>query len=146
MLYRVVNKYNNGIIEDFIDYSEKSYGINPKNIKTSVVSIFKYEVESSIKPSIINIEGKNYIVPNQILCHPKTELKDIIWVKKSFKEEEVKEKTETQVWKFKSSSGDNEYTTRKKGDKYTCNCSGFFRVKDREKGCKHIQQVKSYIN
>lgn len=146
MLYRVINKYNNGIIEDFIDYSEKSYGINPKNIKTSVVSIFKYEVESSIKPSIINVEGKNYIVPNWIPCHPKTELKDIIWVKKSFKEEEVKEKTETQVWKFKSSSGDNEYTTRKKGDKYTCNCSGFFRVKDREKGCKHIQQVKSYTN
>lgn len=146
MLYRVVNKYNNGIIEDFIDYSEKSYGINPKNIKTSVVSIFKYEVESSIKPSIINIGNKNYIVPNWIPCHPKTELKDIIWVKKSFKEEEVKEKTETQVWKFKSSSGDNEYTTRKKGDKYTCNCSGFFRVKDREKGCKHIQQIKSYTN
>ena len=141
MLYRVINKYNNGIIEDFIDYSEKSYGINPKNIKTSVVSVFKYEVESSIKPSIINIGGKNYITPNWIPCHPKTELKDIIWIKKLYNIDD-EPKIEQLTWKFKSSSGDNEYTTRKKGDKYSCNCPGAWRAKDGE--CKHIKEVKTY--
>jgi len=27
--------------------------------------------------------------------------------------------------------------------RYTCNCTGFFRVKDKSKGCKHIQDIKS---
>lgn len=139
MLYQVSNEWKCGFVEDFIDYSEGGYNVDPKIVKISFVKIFKYKVESVLRPGIAKINGKKFITPGFIPCHPKTELSDIDWVEKISKEEQVKE---INTWRFKSSSGDGEYVTKKNGFKYTCNCSGFYRVKDREKGCKHIQQVK----
>ena len=93
-----------------------------------------------IPPSIINSLNGKHIVPGWIPCHPKTELSDIIWVKKFSKKEQIKE---IDTWRFKSSSGDGEYVTKKNGFKYTCNCPGVWRAKDRE--CKHIKEVKSLV-
>jgi len=140
MLYQVSNEWECGFIEDFIAYSEGSYGMDPKRIKISFVKIFKYEIESRLKPGIANISGKTFITPSWRPCHPKTELSDIIWIKNLPKEEKLKE---TNTWRFKSSSGEGEYVTKKNGFKFSCNCPGFWRAKDREKGCKHIQQVKA---
>lgn len=139
MLYQVSNEWVDGYKEDFIAYSEKNYSTDSNLIKNSFVTRFKYKSESILPPGIIKIHNKTYITPNWILCHPKTELKDIDWIQKVSKKEKIKE---INTWRFKSSSNDSEYVTKKNGFRYTCNCSGFWRVKDKEKGCKHIQEVK----
>jgi hypothetical protein len=139
MLYQVSNEWKCGFVEDFIAYSEGNYNVDPKIVKISVVKVFKYKIESRLKTSIARVKDKTFITPGWIPCHPKTELDDIIWTQKVPKEEKLKE---IDTWRFKSSSGDGEYVTKKNGFKYTCNCPGVWRAKDRE--CKHIKEVKSY--
>jgi len=139
MLYQVSNEWKCGFMEDFITYSKGGYTIDSPQVKLSFVKVFKYKIESRQTPGIANIKGKKYITPGWIPCHPNTELSDITWVQKVSKQEQVKE---IDTWRFKSSSGDGEYVTKQNGFKYTCNCPGFWRAKDRE--CKHIKEVKSY--
>jgi hypothetical protein len=139
MLYQVSNKWKCGFMEDFIAHSNSGYTIDSPQVKTSFVKVFRYEVKSILKPGIAILQGKKFITPGFIPCHPKTELSDIKWIQKISKQEQVKE---IDTWKFKSSSGDGEYVTKRNGFKFSCNCSGFYRAKDREKGCKHVQQVK----
>ena len=139
MLYQVSNEWECGFLEDFIAYSEGGYTLDSPRVKTSIVKLFKYKVESRLKPGIAKVKGKTFITPGWVPCHPKTELSDINWIQKVPKEEKLKE---IDTWRFKSSSGDGEYVTKKNGFKYTCNCPGVWRAKDRE--CKHIKEVKSY--
>jgi hypothetical protein len=142
MLYNVSNVWEDGYGEDFIAFSKKGYSLDSKLIKSSFVKPFKYKITSHYPPGLLTLKNKKFITPNFIPCHPNTELDDIIWVKILNK---IKIDEEIKTWRFKSSSSDSEYVTRKKGLKYTCNCSGFWRVKDKEKGCKHIQEVKQEI-
>jgi hypothetical protein len=128
-------------MEDYTAYSKGAFELDPTNISTSIVRPFQYEIESVLRPGIANIQGKKFITPGFIPCHPNTELSDIKWVQKISKKEQVKE---IDTWRFKSSSGDGEYVTKRNGFKYTCNCPGVWRAKDRE--CKHIKEVKSYEN
>jgi hypothetical protein len=138
MLYQVSNEWKCGFIEDFIAYSKGGYNLDSKNVRVSFVKVFKYKVKSLLPPSIVNIKGKKYLTPNLIPCHPKTELSDIIWIKNISKIEQIKE---IDTWKFKSSSGNGEYVTKRNGFKFSCNCPGVWRAKDRE--CKHIKEVKN---
>jgi hypothetical protein len=138
MLYQVSNEWKCGFIEDFIAYSKGGYNLDSKNVRVSFVKLFKYEIKSLLPPSIVNIKGKKYLTPNLIPCHPKTELSDIIWIKNISKTEQIKE---IDTWKFKSSSGNGEYVTKRNGFKFSCNCPGVWRAKDRE--CKHIKEVKN---
>ena len=137
MLYQVSNEWECGFVEDFISHSNNGYSIDTPNVKQSNVKVFKYHTTTMLKPNIINMSNQNYIVPGWIPCHPDTQLSDIIWTQKLPKEEKLKE---IDTWRFKSSSGEGEYVTKKNGFKYTCNCPGFWRAKDRE--CKHIKEVK----
>jgi hypothetical protein len=137
MLYQVSNEWKCGFIEDFIVYSEGGYVLDSSQTKISIVKVFKYEVESLLRPGIANLQGKKYIMPNWVPCHPKTELTDIKWIKKVSKQEQIKE---IDTWRFKSSDGKGEYITKKNGFKYSCSCPGVWRAKDRE--CKHIKEVK----
>jgi hypothetical protein len=139
MLYQVSNEWKCGFMEDFIAYSKGGYTLDSPQTKISIVKVFKYKIESRLKPGIAKVKGKTFITPGWVPCHPKTELSDINWVQKVPKEEKLKE---IDTWRFKSSSGDGEYVTKKNGFKYTCNCPGVWRAKDRE--CKHIKEVKSY--
>jgi hypothetical protein len=141
MLYNVSNTWNCGFMEDYTAYSKDGFKLDPSNISISIVRPFQYEVESVLRPGIANIQGKKFITPGFIPCHPNTELSDIKWIQKISKKEQVKE---IDTWRFKSSSGDGEYVTKRNGFKYTCNCPGVWRAKDRE--CKHIKEVKSYEN
>ena len=138
MLYNVSNTWNCGFMEDYTAHSNTALIIDNPNVRTSIVQVHKYQIESLIPPSIINTLSGRYIVPGWIPCHPNTELSDIKWTQKISKQEQVKE---IDTWKFKSSSGDGEYVTKRNGFKYTCNCPGVWRAKDRE--CKHIKEVKS---
>jgi hypothetical protein len=141
MLYSVSNTWNCGFMEDYTAYSKGAFELDSTNISISIVRSFQYEVESVLKPGIANIQGKKFITPGFLPCHPNTELSDIKWIQKISKKEQVKE---IDTWRFKSSSGDGEYVTKRNGFKYTCNCPGVWRAKDRE--CKHIKEVKSYEN
>jgi hypothetical protein len=138
MLYNVSNTWNCGFMEDYTVHSNTAITIDNPNVRTSIVQVHKYPIESLIPPSIVNTLSGRYIVPGWIPCHPNTELSDIKWTQKVSKQEQVKE---IDTWKFKSSSGDGEYVTKRNGFKYTCNCPGVWRAKDRE--CKHIKEVKS---
>ena len=138
MLYNVSNIWECGFMEDYTAHSNTAFTIDNPNVRTSTVQAHKYHIESSIPPSLVNTLSGKYIVPGWVPCHPNTELSDIKWIPKITKKEQVKE---IDTWRFKSSSGDGEYVTKRNGFKYTCNCPGVWRVKDRE--CKHIKEVKS---
>lgn len=102
----------------------------------------KYTVTSVIPPRLYQgLDNKTYIVPQWIEVLANTTIEDINWIKLIY-EDKPNLNQETNIWKFKSSNGDGEYIIKRNGFNYSCNCSGFYRVKDREKGCKHIQQVK----
>ena len=135
------NKYDNTRTR-IIHNNTTSLGINPSGFGSFIsVSVFKYEYEHPIlAPSLfVNLKGDKYIVPTWQKVHPKTELKDIIWKKTKLK----KDKTEKKTWKFDSSSSDSVYTvTKVDSATLKCNCPGFYRVKDRNRGCKHIQKVR----
>jgi len=140
MLYSVSNTWKCGFMEDYTAYSKGALELDPTNISTSIVRLFQYEVESILKPGIAILQGKKFITPGFLPCHPNTELSDIKWIQKVSKQEQVKE---IDTWRFKSSSGDGEYVTKRNGFKYTCNCPGVWRAKDRE--CKHIKEVKGLV-
>ena len=135
MLYQISNQYSDGSVEDFISSSPNN---TYSNISNTMVTPFKYHTNSPLKSGILTIQGKKYITPGWIPCHPETTLNDVIWTSpiKPIKVQVVSE------WKFSSKSGSGEYIVKQKGDIYTCNCRGFFMAKDRNKGCTHVQQVK----
>ena len=139
------NKYGN--TRSRIIHSPKtSIGFNPSGFGSYIqVSVFKYEYEHPIlAPSLfVDLKGDKYIVPTWQKVHPKTELKDIIWKKTKVKKEKQFEK---KTWKFDSSSSDSVYTvTKVDSATLKCNCPGFYRAKDRDLGCKHVQKVRESL-
>jgi len=104
-------------------------------------SRFKYEYTNLFAPTLYTaLDGQKYIIPTWQKVVPGTTLNDITWNKVVFDKPEIPEKT---TWKFPSDSNpDVHYFVKQNGSKYTCTCSGFWRVKDKNKGCKHIQKVK----
>lgn len=130
-----------------IEYSPNSnLGFAPKpNIVSQSVRVLKYVYEHPvISPHLYtNSEGKKFIIPTWQEVHPQTTLEDIDWVKP----EVNKVPEEKNTWKFESSSDPGHfYTVRQSGLKLSCNCSGFWRAKDRNKGCKHCQEVRKQLN
>lgn len=137
------NKNKYGTIRKRIIYSPTtSFGFNPKGFGSFVeVRVFRYEYKHPhIPPLLIEIiEGSKFIVPGWIPVLKETTLEDINWIKPKSKEVPL----EKNSWKYESSSEPGSfYIVRQRGDKLTCNCSGFFRVKDKNKGCKHIQETR----
>jgi len=103
--------------------------------------VFKYEYTGSTSPALVSFNGKKYIVPSWQEVLLETTLNDIEWVKPQV---EVPPPAQSNTWKFQSkSSPDQYYIVRQNGTKLSCNCSGFWRAKDREKGCVHVQQVRN---
>ena len=99
---------------------------------------FRYTHEHMYPPAIFQSNGKTYIVPGWQEVLPETTLNDIEWIKPEVKKVEP-EKNE---WLFESSSDPGHfYKVRQTGIKFTCNCPGVWRSKDRR--CKHIKEVES---
>ena len=138
------NKYNNTRTR-IIHNDTTSLSINPSGFGSFIaVSVFKYEYEHPLlAPSLfVDSKGDKYIVPTWQKVHPKTELNDIIWKKTKIKKDKIEKKT----WKFDSSSSDSVYTvTKVDSATLKCNCPGFYRAKDRNKGCKHVQKVRTSL-
>jgi hypothetical protein len=145
MLKRLIVFYKDGRKEDniiFVDGNSPTT-IYPKadGIRDAFLTPFKYKVK--LKPgeavAIVRLPNKTILMPKGKEIHPKTTLDDveIINVKKRV------EKPQEQIYKIESSSTGSMYMVREVAGRYTCNCTGFFRVKDKSKGCKHIQDIKS---
>lgn len=136
MLFQISNVYKDGYVEDYISTTPN---VTEDNIISSTVSTFKYKTESLLRPAIINAQGKKYIIPGWIPCHPKTELSDIIWTPST---KPKKPEVQQGEYKFKSSSSDSEYTVKVIGQSVKCNCPGTWRSKG---NCKHVQEVKKKL-
>jgi hypothetical protein len=146
MLYKFSNYNKHGNIRTRIIPwpTGKAFGINPKGLGGYIgVSVFKYEYTHELNPpGLMTLGDKKYIMPGWQEVLPETELNDIKWIKPKVKRAEVFEH------KFKSSSNDKVYTTKEHvstegSRKYTCSCPGSWMAKDKNKGCKHQQQLMS---
>ena len=139
-----LNKYGN--IRSRILHRESSqFSINPKGFGKFIgVQRFKYDYTHPVLPPSLftTREGKKYIVPAWTEVHPETTLEDINWIKPKLTNEP---KAGNDEWLMKSSSSDSIYRVKKHGERFTCNCSGFWRALDREKGCKHVQEVRKKL-
>ena len=146
-LHQIIEKHKVNILgqeitytNKFIKYTEKtSYGFKPSSSLVSYASrLFRYEYNHPTIPPALFISsasGKKYIVPIWKEVHPNTTLNDIEWIKPV----KIEAPIEKETWKFESSSEKGLfYKVTKQGDQLKCNCSGFFRAKDRNKGCKHV--------
>jgi len=154
-LHQITERYKVNILGQEITYTNRfikytkgtSYGFKPAPHLISCASrLFKYEYTHPTLPPLLLISpvnGQKYIVPTWQKVHPETTLNDIEWIKP----EVIKEPVEKETWKFESSSEKGLfYRVKKQGDKLTCNCSGFWRAKDRNKGCKHVQEVRKQLS
>ena len=139
-----LNKYGN--IRTRIVHLEdgKPFSYNPKGFGPFVeVHRFKYEHHHLYAPVLfVDSNNQKFILPNWQPVVSETTLSDIEWIKPV----KIEAPIEKETWKFESSSEPGTfYKVRKQGDKLTCNCSGFFRCKDRNKGCKHVQEVRKQL-
>ena len=140
MLWNVKIKYEGSTeYKEDIVYSDGPLKLDTKDIRSSIVNRLTYTSNSNLHPPhLVVLSDKKYIIPDWIEVHPLTTFDDIIWNKPV--EKVIEEKT----FKFESSSEKGMfYKVRVRGTKISCNCSGFFRAKDRNKGCKHCQEVRS---
>jgi hypothetical protein len=132
---------------EVIRYSPSTcFGETPEpSIISQKVSVFKYDyIHPYITPHLfVDSNGDKFIIPSWIPVHPKTQFEDINWIKPEVKDQPQEKNT----WKFESSSDPGTfYTVRQSGLKLSCNCSGFWRAKDRNKGCKHCQEIRKQLN
>lgn len=152
-LHEVIERHKVTILGQEVTYTNKfikhtegtSYGFKPTSSLVSNSSrLFKYDYEHPIlAPTLFENKGQKYIIPSWIKVHPKTTYNDINWIKPDVKPVEPEKNT----WKFESSSAPGTfYIVKQSGFKLSCNCSGFWRAKDRNKGCKHVQDVRKQLN
>jgi len=144
MLKRQILIYDDGRKEDNIIYVD---GTSPTTIypqrdgiKHSFLTHFKYKIKlkEDQTPAIVRFIDKTIIFPVNKEVHPKTTLNDIEIIRSKKRIEKSQENT----YKVESSTSGSMYIVREIAGKYTCNCTGFSRVKDKTKGCKHIQDIK----
>jgi hypothetical protein len=153
-LHEVIEKHKVSILGQEITYTNKfikytkstSYGFKPQSSLISHASrLFKYEFEHAyLSPSLfIDSKGEKFIIPGFKKVHPETTLSDIEIIRPIKKSETPIEKN---TWKFESSSDPGTfYIVRQSGLKLICNCSGYFRCKNRDIGCKHCQEVRKQL-
>jgi hypothetical protein len=147
MLKELRIEYEDGTKYTKIVHSSKS-SIKPirDNIKHCDCTTFKYKVEkhSYLSVAIVKFGNIYKIMPAGVPCIPETTLDDIEVIDNS-KPKVVVEKVEKQKWMFESSSGDGFYQVRETPNGLRCTCPGTWRAKDKVKGCKHVQQVRSWL-
>lgn len=139
-----LNKYGNKRSR-IVHRPTTQISIDPSGFGSYVhVNVFKYEYKHPVlAPTLLKKDGKTYLMPEWREVHPETTLNDIIWKRSKPKKKDV---FKLKTWKFESSSSDSVYTTTQV-DSVTlkCNCPGFYRAKDRNLGCKHVQKVRASL-
>lgn len=120
-----------------IRFSEGALNLNTNKIISSICKPLKYVYEDKVLPPslFLSTSGKKYIVPSWQEVDPRTVLADIEWVKPSIKLIEIIIAKDTKY--------NTKYDPNKK--RFTCSCQGFWRVKDKTIGCKHIQALREEL-
>lgn len=144
--FQNLNKYGN--FRTRIIHTKGSLGI-PGDAFGPVVFTrrFRYEYKHSyMPPFILKMNGKTYLMPLWQEVHPETTIEDINWIKPKPK---PVQKREVIKHTFESATSGSVYTTREYHNedgsiKYTCNCPGVWRSK--EKKCKHIKSLENGTN
>lgn len=141
--FKNLNRYGN--FRTRIIHTEKSLGLPGGKFGPIVFARrFRYKYEHSyMPPSILEINGKTYLMPLWQEVVKGTTINDIEWIKpkpKPVKKREVIKHT------FESATSGSIYTTREYHNedgsiKYTCNCPGVWRSKERK--CKHIKSLEN---
>lgn len=96
----------------------------------------KHKIQSIVPPRIYKAnDGKTYILPYWIETSDNVTMDDVEWIKPVYEEKPKPIKI-------------NNYNTRFDAalNKYLCGCQGYWRAKDKELGCKHIQQIRSGVS
>lgn len=134
MLYSIKKVFDNGDVTNEIVSTPPPLSINPKDITSSFVEVFKYEVEYHIPPIIFSAsDGKKYLMPMNIECHPDTTQSDILY---------IKPKQKKTIQKVEGSTGSIYKTIYDPNKKtYKCNCMGFFRARAKGGVCKHVKAL-----
>ena len=107
-----------------------------------MVRRFKYEYKGEVMPpTLLELNGKTYIMPIWKEVVEGTTLNDIEWIKPKPK----KKRTEPVIKTFTSGSSDNVYTTKYYPDSgnFHCTCPGSWRSRG---NCKHIKELRNKIN
>jgi len=131
-------------VEEIITQESSAYTYKPDGkIKHYAVQRVMYKHEHWIPPVFVRVNGKQYLMPDWVEVHPKSQLSDIMWKRP----ERKVEKPDVIIKKFTSKSNPDITYTAKKTTlptgklQFSCNCPGVWRSKTRE--CKHIKELKN---
>jgi hypothetical protein len=144
------NKYGNWRYRIIVLPDDKPFSHGPGFGSSVGASRFKYTYEHPVlSPSIFKspTNGKTYIIPTWIEVLPETTLNDIEWIKPKPKVVKSKDTPiSTSEYKFESKSKPGDfYIVKVIDNKIKCNCSGFWRCRDKNIGCVHCQKVRSGV-
>lgn len=136
MLWKCLIKYKgtNKYVEE-IHYSDGPLQIDPSKVESCITKLLRYKAIGPIFGLVTSpLNNKKYLVPKWEEVHPNTTIEDITYPK-------LKPKKQPQTFKIK------DYTIKYNENQkvYVCNCQGYFRVKDRTVGCKHVQELKKNL-
>lgn len=136
MLWKCLIKYkgSNEYVEE-IYHSNGPLQIDSSKIDSCITKLLRYKADGPTFGLVTSyLNGKRYLVPKWEEVHPNTTIEDITYPK-------PKPKKQPQVYKIK------DYTIKYNENQkiYVCNCQGYFRVKDRTVGCKHVQELKKNL-
>ena len=138
-----LNKYGNPRSRIFHRPDGEAFSFNPNGFGSFVaVRRYKYEYEHPVMPpTILELNGKTYLMPLWKEVVKGTTVDDIEWIKPKPK----KKRTEPVIKTFTSGSSDNVYTTKYYPDSgnFHCTCPGSWRSRG---NCKHIKELRNKIN
>lgn len=138
-----LNKYGNTRSRIFHRPDGEAFGFNPNGFGSFVaVRRYKYEYNHPVMPpTILELNGKTYLMPLWKEVVEGTTINDIEWIKPKPKKQ-VKQKPiiETNV----SGSGLGEYTTKyyPESGKFHCTCPGYWRSGG---NCKHVKAMREKL-
>ena len=138
-----LNKYGNPRSRIFHRPDGEAFSFNPNGFGSFVaVRRYKYEYEHPVMPpTILELNGKTYLMPLWKEVVNGTTINDIEWIKPKPK----KKRTEPVIETFTSGSSDSVYTTKYYPDSgnFHCTCPGSWRSRG---NCKHIKELRNKVN
>ena len=138
-----LNKYGNPRSRIFHRPDGEAFSFNPNGFGSFVaVRRYKYDYEHPVlPPTILELNGKTYLMPLWKEVVEGTTINDIEWIKPKPK----KKRTEPVIETFTSGSSDSVYTTKYYPDSgnFHCTCPGSWRSRG---NCKHIKELRNKVN
>ena len=138
-----LNKYGNPRSRIFYRPDGEAFSFNPNGFGSFVaVRRYKYDYEHPVlPPTILELNGKTYLMPLWKEVVEGTTIDDINWIKPKPK----KKRSETIIKTFASGSSENTYETKYYPDsgKFYCSCPGSWRSRG---NCKHIKELRNNLN